>query len=160
MPAPDLNDDFRDLLVALADAGADFLLIGGWALALHGYGRGTDDLDVWVRATPDNAARVFQALRAFGAPIAAHGIRPELFASEEYGYRMGRKPSLIEILTTIDGISFEDAWQDHRVVALEGRRIPVISRRALLQNKKASGRAKDLADVEWLETHESDLPDE
>jgi hypothetical protein len=160
VPAPELNDDFRDLLVALADAGADFLLIGGWALALHGYGRGTDDLDVLVRGTADNATRVFRALRAFGAPIAAHGITEELFASEGYGYRMGRKPNLIEILTSIDGISFEDAWRDHRVFRLDGRDIPVISRRAMIQNKKAAGRAKDLADVEWLETHESKLPDD
>ena len=130
----DLNVDFRDLLLALADAEADFLLVGGWALAVHGHVRGTDDLDILVRATPTNAE--------------------ELFASEGYGYRMGIKPNLIEVLTTIDGLSFDEAWSDHQVVTIDGRTIPVIGRKALLRNKKASGRPKDLADAAWLEEHE------
>jgi hypothetical protein len=150
----DLNVDFRDLLLALADAEADFLLVGGWALAVHGHVRGTDDLDILVRATPSNAARVYAALAAFGAPVDAHGVSEELFASEGYGYRMGIKPNLIEVLTTIDGLSFDEAWSDHRVVNIDGRTIPVIGRKALLRNKKASGRPKDLADAAWLEEHE------
>ncbi|MBW2529448.1 MAG: hypothetical protein JRI23_35050 [Deltaproteobacteria bacterium] len=141
-------------MLALADAEADFLLVGGWALAVHGHVRGTDDLDILVRATPSNAARVYAALAAFGAPVDAHGVSEELFASEGYGYRMGIKPNLIEVLTTIDGLSFDEAWSDHRVVNIDGRTIPVIGRKALLRNKKASGRPKDLADAAWLEEHE------
>ena len=152
----DLNVDFRDLLVALADAEADFLLIGGWALAVHGHVRGTDDLDVLVRATPGNAARVFEALAAFGAPVDAHDVREELFATEGYGYRMGLAPNFIEVLTTIDGVSFDEAWNDHQVVTIDGRSIPVIGRTALLRNNRASARPKDLADAAWLEEHEGD----
>jgi hypothetical protein len=144
------------LLILLSDEDARFLLIGGWALALHGYGRGTDDMDVFVQPTEENAARVFRALAAFGAPIAAHGITEGLFARAGYGYRMGAKPNLIEILTSIDGISFEEAFGNHRTFELEGREIPYIGRAALLKNKLAAGRAKDLADVEWLRSH----PDE
>jgi len=151
-----LNQDFRDLLIMLSDERAHFLLIGGWALALHGYGRGTDDMDVFVQPTDVNATRVFRALAAFGAPIAAHGITEGLFAHEGYGYRMGTKPNLIEILTHIDGITFEEAYRDHQCFEMEGREIPYIGRAALLSNKLAAGRAKDLADVEWLRSHPED----
>ena len=156
MASPDLNQDFRDLLALLSDEGACFLLIGGWALALHGHGRGTDDMDVFVQPTEENAARVFRALVAFGAPVAAHGVTEGLFANEGYGYRMGMKPNLIEILTHIDGISFDEAYLDHQTFEIEGRQIPFIGRAALLRNKLAAGRAKDLADVEWLRQHEEE----
>lgn len=148
-----LNPDFRDLLVALADAGAEFVLIGGWALAVHGHARGTDDLDVLVRATPDNAARVLAALQVFGAPIDAHRVTESVFATPGYGYRMGIKPNLIELLTTISGVSFDEAIADHRRVDVDGREVPVMGRAALLLNKRAAGRPKDLADVAWLEAH-------
>lgn len=151
MTALELNADFRDLLLSLCDAKAEFVLIGGWALAFHGHARGTDDLDVLVRATPENAARVFAALAAFGAPIDQHDISEELFASEGYGYRMGIKPNLIEVLTTISGVSFDEAIAGHHIVQMEGRAVPVMGREALLANKRASGRPKDLADVAWLE---------
>lgn len=84
-----LPDDFRDLLVALVDAHADFVLIGGWAVAVHGRPRATEDLDVFVRPSSDNATRVHRALAAFGAPVAAHRVSSELFESEGYGYRFG-----------------------------------------------------------------------
>ncbi len=148
-----LNQDYRDLLIAFADHGVEFLLVGGWALALHGHGRGTDDMDVLVRATPANAARVYRALAAFGTPIEAHGVTEGLFAHEEYGYRFGIKPNLIEVLTTIDGVDFDEAWANHRELSLEGRTIPFMGRAALIKNKRAAGRPKDLADVAWLEEH-------
>ena len=148
-----LSQDYRDLLIALLDAGAEFLLIGGWALALHGHGRGTDDMDVFVRPEPANAERVYTALAAFGAPLAAHGVTAGLFARSGYGYRIGIKPNLIELLTTIDGVTFDEAYAGRQYFELEGRPIPYIGRAALLANKRASGRAKDLADVEWLERH-------
>jgi hypothetical protein len=145
-----LHEDYRDLLIALADHGAEFVLIGGWALAIHGYARGTDDMDLFVRATPENAERVYRALVEFGAPVAQHDVTPELFATKGYGYRIGRKPILIELLTAIDGVGFDEAIDGHRTLELEGRRIAVIGKAALLKNKLASGRAKDLADLEWL----------
>lgn len=148
-----LATDFTDLLTCFADEGVEFALIGGWALAFYGHARGTDDLDVLVRATPENAARVMRALATFGAPIAQHGVTAALFAAEDYGYRMGVPPNLIEILTTISGVSFDDVMHEHRVVDIEGRSVPVIGRSALLANKRASGRPKDLADVAWLEDH-------
>jgi hypothetical protein len=148
-----LNQDFRDLLVALTDAQTEFVLIGGWAMALHGHGRGTDDMDVFVRATPDNAQRVFRGLVEFGAPITQHGVTADLFAAPGHGYRMGIRPNVIELLTSIDGVSFDEVRADQRFFELENRRIPYIGRATLLKNKRAAGRAKDLADVAWLEEH-------
>ncbi len=111
----------------------------------------TDDMDVFIRATDANAARVFAALKRYGAPLGAHGVTEGLFAQEQYGYRMGRKPLLIEILTTIDGVTFEEASRDAVTIAVAGVRVPVIGREALLTNKRASGRPKDIADLEALE---------
>lgn len=148
-----LPDDFRDFLVALADAQAEFVLLGGWALALHGRPRATDDLDVLVRATPENARRVFAALAAFGAPVAAHGVDRDVFAREGYGYRFGVKPNLVEVLTTISGVDFGAATRDALRVTVDGRPICVIGREALIANKKAAGRLKDLDDVAWLEAN-------
>lgn len=150
-----LPADYEDLLHELSAAGVEFVIVGGWAVAVHGHGRATDDLDVLVRATPDNASRVFAALERFGAPLAAHGVTEGLFAQEQYGYRIGRKPLLIEVLTTIDGVTFDEALLDAVVVEAGGVHAPVIGRAALLANKRASGRPKDLADVAALEQDES-----
>src|SRR5688572_12416359 len=125
-------------------------------MALHGHGRGTDDLDVLVCPSVDNASRVFRALLAFGAPVAAHGVSEGLFARAGYGYRMGVKPHLIEILTQVDGIDFAEAVHEAKSFVLDGRTIPFIGRKALLKNKRAAARPKDLADVAWLERHPAD----
>ena len=146
----DLPKDYEDLLREFLECGVDFVLVGGWAVAVHGHGRATDDMDVLVRATPANAARVYIALQRYGAPLEAHGISEGLFAHEQYGYRMGRKPLLIEVLTTIDGVTFDEAARDAATVRVADLRVPVIGRAALLANKRASGRPKDLADLEAL----------
>ena len=148
-----LPDDFRDLLVALADEGADFVLVGGWAVAVHGRPRATDDLDVLVRADGDNAARVYRALVRFGAPVQQHGLTPRLFEAPGYGYRFGLPPQKVEVLTSISGVGFDAAMQEHLTVEIDGRGVPVIGRAALIANKKAAGRLKDLDDVQWLEAH-------
>lgn len=148
-----LPDDFRDLLLELADAGADFVLVGGWAMAVHGRTRATEDLDVFVRPSPENASRVFAALAAFGAPVEQHRVSPEILAKSGYGYRFGVKPFLIEVLTSITGVEFDDAARDAIEVDVEGRAVRVIGRSALLRNKRAAGRLKDLDDAEWLEEH-------
>lgn len=147
----ELPDDFRDLLVELADARAEFVLIGGWAMAVHGRTRATEDLDLLVRPDKENARRVFDALVAFGAPLLQHGVTPDLFELADYGYRFGIKPYLVEVLTTISGVDFDAAARDVLGVDVEGRRVSVIGREALLQNKRAAARLKDLDDVAWLE---------
>jgi hypothetical protein len=151
MRTVDLPQDYKDLLHEFLVGGVDFVLIGGWAVAVHGYGRSTDDMDLLVRATPENGVRVFEALQRFGAPITAHNVTAELFSREHYGYRIGRKPLLIEVLTSVDGITFNEAVEGGVIVRVDNDEVPVIGLGALLKNKRAAGRLKDLADVEALE---------
>ena len=146
-----LPDDFRDILVALADAGADFVLVGGHAVAFHGHPRATKDLDILVRATPDNADRVYHALAAFGAPLASFDVSAADFATYDGVLQIGLPHRRIDILNRADGISFDEAREAGDAFLLDGRTVPVIGRHALLRNKRAAGRAQDLADVEALE---------
>lgn len=103
MDVPSLADDFRDFLVALADEGVEFVLVGGYALAWYGHARATDDLDVFVRPTPANGEKIFRALAAFGAPIDAHSVGPFRFAREGYGYCMGSTSSRASARRSVGG---------------------------------------------------------
>lgn len=146
-----LPPDFADLLIELSESGAEFLVVGGWAVVLYGHVRATDDLDVFVRPSLSNSERVFAALEAFGAPLAAHGVSRLHFATEGDAYRFGVPPLNVELLTRISGVSFDEAAVDSNRFELDGRLIPYIGRRALIANKKSAARYKDLADVEELE---------
>lgn len=147
----ELPDDFRDLLLALSEAGAEFVVLGGHAVAFHGHPRATKDLDVLVRANPENAQRVYRALAAFGAPLSAFEVGEADFAEYDGFLQMGVPPLRIDILNRADGITFDEAIAEGASFDLEGRAIPVIGRTALLKNKKAAGREQDLADVKALE---------
>jgi predicted nucleotidyltransferase len=147
----DLFEDFRDLLVELKDAGAEFVVLGGHAVAYHGHPRATKDLDVLVRATPENAACVYRALAAFGAPLQQFEVKEADFATYDGVLQIGLPPRRIDILNRANGITFEEAIAAGEGFEVEGRRIPVIGLDALLRNKRAAGRAQDLADIEALE---------
>ena len=147
----DLPDDFRDMLICLADAGADFVVVGGHAVAAHGYVRATKDLDVFVRPTTENARAVYRALVAFGAPVAAFDVKPEDFETYDGVLQIGVAPLRVDILVRIAGVTFDDAASDPVVVEVEGRRVSIIGRQALVRNKRAAGRPQDLADVAILE---------
>ena len=147
----DLPTDFSDLLVELHDAGAEFVVLGGHAVAYHGHPRATKDLDVLVRANAENASRVYAALASFGAPLAAFDVGESDFADYEGVLQIGVPPRRIDILTRADGITFDQAVADGESIDLQGRRIPVIGRAALLENKRAAGREQDAADVAALE---------
>ena len=144
-------DDFRDLLVELSDAGASFVLLGGHAVAYHGHPRGTQDLDALIEATADNSIRVYRALASYGASLDAFDVSADDFASYDDVLQLGLPPRRVDIINRADGIRFEDAVADGETVEVAGRQIPIIGWAALLQNKRASGRPKDLADVEALE---------
>jgi hypothetical protein len=103
-----VNRDFRDLFAALNDARAEYLVVGAHALAAHGHVRATKDIDVWIRSDPENAARVHQALDAFGAPLA--NLSPADLASPGIVFQIGVAPNRIDILTMISGVTFEEAW--------------------------------------------------
>jgi hypothetical protein len=146
-----LNEDFRDVLRLFADGDVDFMVVGAYALALHGAPRASGDIDLFVRPSPDNAAKVFAALVQFGAPLGAQGVSVSDFARPGVVYQIGLPPRRIDVLTEISGLSFEEANASRELATLEGRAIPYIGREAFIRNKRASGRPKDLADVSRLE---------
>jgi hypothetical protein len=145
-----LNEDFRDLLAAMVEEGVEFVIVGAYALALHGVPRYTGDLDVFVRPTPENADRVFASLRRFGAPVQAAGVSPQDFATPGLVYQIGLPPRRIDILTEISGVAFDEAWATREATDLDGRVVYFIGKNEFLRNKRATGRAKDLADAERL----------
>jgi predicted nucleotidyltransferase len=147
----DLPEDFRDLLIELHDAGAEFVVLGGHAVAYHGHPRATKDLDVLVRSSPANAGRVYKALASFGAPLGLFEVGEADFATYDGVLQIGLPPRRIDILNRVDGISFDEALAEHESFDVEGRRIPIIGLRALLKNKRAAARDQDLADVKALE---------
>jgi len=132
------NRDFSDLFAALNAEGAEYLLVGGYALAVHAAPRYTRDLDVWVSPTPENSARVHRALARFGAPMAE--LQPGDLASPGLIFQIGVAPVRIDVLTGIDGVTFAEAWPERTGTTYGGNAVPVISRRHLAQNKRASGR--------------------
>ncbi len=147
MTRPEWNDDFADFVAALCAEAVDFVIVGAHALAVHGVPRATGDLDVFVRPTPDNADRLMLALRRFGAPLQAHGVVASDFCSPGTVYQLGLPPRRIDILTAISGVEFDAASASRVLVDA----LPFLGRAALLTNKRASGRPKDLVDVELLE---------
>jgi hypothetical protein len=144
-----MNRDFVEMLSALRDAGADYLVVGAHALAAHGRPRATGDLDLWVRATADNARRVYAALQAFGAPLAELSVND--LTSPDVVFQIGVAPARIDILTSVSGVRFDEAWKDRITVPVAGLDVPVIGRAALIRNKRAAGRPRDLVDAAELE---------
>ncbi len=145
-----MNPDFLDLLRALLAADAKFLVVGAYAVGVHGHPRATKDFDVWVEASVDNAPRVVEALRAFGAPLMGLGVAD--IETPGVGLQIGVPPGRIDVLTTISGVEFAVAWPD-RVEADFGEGVicSVIGVHHLLQNKRSAARPQDLADVDALE---------
>jgi hypothetical protein len=150
-----LNEDFRDILRALLETQAQFLVVGAYAVAAHGNPRATGDLDIWVAARPDNAERVWRALVAFGAPVESLGVRADDFASEGMVIQIGLAPRRIDFLTSLTGVTFREAWEERVEHEIDGLRIPFLGRATLLKNKRALGRPQDLADVAALEAMKS-----
>lgn len=144
-----MNQDFRDLLAEFNARGVEFIIVGAHALAVHGYVRATEDLDVWIRPDHPNAKRVIEALRAFGAPL--HDLTENDLATPGLVFQIGVAPIRIDILTAIDGIEFAEAWEGRYSTSFADQPVAVLSRAHLIQNKRAAGRTQDLADIERLE---------
>lgn len=146
-----LKGDFFDIVSSLHSEGADFIIVGAYAVGIHVTPRATGDLDVWVRASVENAKRVHAALHRFGAPLSAFNITPADFERLGSVYQMGIPPGRIDVITEISGVTFEEAWPTRVVLDVRGVPVPFLGRDALIKNKRASARPKDLADVELLE---------
>ena len=145
-----MNEDFRDLLAELRRAEARFLVVGAHALAAHGAPRATVDLDVWIDPSPENAARVWAALAAFGAPLESLAITPADLTRPDTVAQFGLPPWRIDILTGISGVTFDEAWPDRIEAWFDDVLVPFIGQATFIRNKRASGRLKDLADIEAL----------
>jgi predicted nucleotidyltransferase len=143
-----LTRDFKEFLRSLNDQGVEYLVIGGHAVAYHGYPRATADLDVWVAVTESNAACLVAALKAFGFDVPE--LTPSLFLRPDRVIRMGVAPNQIEIQTGIDGVRFPDCHPRRISAELDGVRVHFIGLEDLKINKRASGRNKDLADLDQL----------
>jgi hypothetical protein len=144
-----MNRDFAEMLNALSAEGVEFLVVGAYAVASHGLPRATGDIDLWVRPTPENAARLWRALDRFGAPRSR--LTPATFTQADVVYQIGLPPNRIDLLTTIDGVEFDVAWRDRIACVVDQVAFHVLSKRHLLANKRATGRPQDLADVARLE---------
>jgi len=145
-----LNEDYKDMLCALADEKAEFLLVGAYAMAVHGYPRATLDIDIWVKPSHENAKAVLRALDKFGAP--SHELTQEDLVKSDTVLQIGVAPRRIDIITGASGLEFEEAFERSVSTVLEDIpvRIPCIP--DLIRNKRATGRTKDLADAEALES--------
>lgn len=144
-----MNRDFVEILQELSAAGADFLVVGAHALAAHERPRATGDIDIWVRATPNNAKRVWKALVQFGAPLL--DLTLEDLSSPGITFQMGLPPKRIDILTDISGVTFDEAWPNRLPVEHDGLKYAVIGKTELIRNKRVTGRPKDLVDADNLE---------
>ena len=147
-----LNDDFRDFLRDLLKEKVDFVVVGAYALAFHGVPRATGDIDVFVRPSAENAARVVRALVAFGAPVQAAGVTEADFTRPGIVYQIGLPPRRVDVLTQISGINFTEAWESRVPASFDDATVYFLGREALIRNKRSTGRTKDLADVENLES--------
>jgi len=144
-----LNSHYKDILSILSEKKVKFLLVGAYAMAVHGYPRSTMDIDLLVMPNAENALLVLQALVDFGAPT--EDISVDDLQKEGLIFQIGVAPCRIDILTSIDGIKFEDAFARSEIVEIEGISVHVLSIPDLIKNKRATGRTKDLADAEMLE---------
>lgn len=146
-----LDADVLDLLDELDAVSAEYIVVGAHALAIHGIVRATNDFDLLVRATDENARRVHLALINFGAPLKAHGVEAKYFAQPERVYQMGLPPKRIDIITSISGVSSDEAFASAIQVRLGNHRRNVLSLETLLKNKQATGRSKDKVDEALLQ---------
>ena len=145
-----LNEDYRDMLHTLTDEKVRFILVGAYALAAHGYPRATMDIDIWIMPSAENADAVLRALSRFGAPL--HNLTKEDLLKDGTIFQIGVAPRRIDIITSASGLQFEPSYRNSISVNIEGIEVRIPSIEDLILNKRATGRTKDLADAETLES--------
>lgn len=149
-----LNEDYRDMLSALSAEKADFILVGAYAMAVHGHVRATLDMDLWVMPSPENAEAVLRALQRFGAP--SHGVTVVDLQKDDTILLIGAIPRRIDVLTGLSGLTFEAAYARALVKHIDGIDVRVLSLDDLIENKRATGRARDLDDADALKALKKD----
>jgi len=145
-----LSRDFIDILSAFSEEKVEYLLVGSYAMAFHGYSRATGDIDLWISPNAYNADKVWRALKRFGAPT--FDLNQTDLMTSGMVFQMGVAPNRIDIITQIDAVDFAEAWKEREVVQIDGLTVPLIGKSQLIKNKKATGRPKDQIDVLWMES--------
>ena len=143
-----LNEDYKEMLQILSDNDVKFLIVGAYAMGIYGYPRATGDIDIWVLTSAENSDKIFKALKQFGAPV--QQINDKTFTEQGIIFQIGIAPRRIDIITQIDGVDFDKAYEKKQEIAIENMRIPVISREDLINNKESTGREKDALDAKEL----------
>lgn len=143
-----LSKDFKEFVALLNAHGVEYLVVGGYAMALHGRPRNTGDLDVWINRSPENADKLMQALNDFG--FGGLGLSADDFVAPEQVVQLGYPPFRIDLMTDIDGVQFAAAWPQHKTFVHEGQPLHFIGIEDLKANKRASARPRDLDDLEQL----------
>jgi hypothetical protein len=143
-----LQQDLREFVELLNSHNVDYIIVGGHAVAFHGYPRFTGDIDFFIRPTVDNGVRLVRALEAFG--FSNVGLNAETFAQANKVVQLGRPPNRIDLLTSISGVDFDEGWKGRVAGNLDGIPVSFIGKLELIKNKRASARTKDLADLEKL----------
>lgn len=144
-----LPKDFKEFLRLLNSKSIEYLVVGGYAVAFHGYPRATGDIDIWIAISPDNARKMVKTLKEFGFNLPE--LQETLFLEKEKNIRMGNPPLRIEILTSIDGVEFSECYKNKQTVLIDDVKVNFISLEDLKKNKKISGRYRDLDDLKFLE---------
>jgi len=144
-----LGKDLRELLALLDTHGVRYLIVGGFAVAVHGVPRYTKDLDIWVEASSENADRLVRVIGDFG--FESLGLTAKDFATPDLVIQLGYEPNRIDILTGLTGVVFADAYPNRVTGTVDGLELPIIDRASLVANKRALGRPQDLADAEELD---------
>ncbi len=144
------HPDFKELLSVFNAHSVRYLVVGGYAVMMYSEPRFTKDLDLWISVDPENARAVYSALRAFGAPLS--GLTEESFSQEGFFYQMGVPPVRVDVMMSLPGMSFDEAWPRRMMLEIEETAIPFISKEDLIRIKRASGRPQDLIDAERLES--------
>ena len=143
-----LNEDYRDMLQILLENKVKFLVVGAYSMAVYGYPRATGDIDIWVEASKDNSEKVYHSLVEFGALVS--DLTPDTFSEEDVIFQIGVAPRRIDVITSINGVDFVDAFPNRKEVLIDSLNIPFISKEDLIKNKESTGREKDLLDVKIL----------
>jgi len=143
-----LNEDYKEMLQTLLNNKVKFLIVGAYAMGAYGYPRATGDFDIWVDSSRDNSKRIYTSLSEFAAPV--YDISENTFTETGIVFQIGVAPRRIDIITHIDGVKFQDAYNSRETVEIDGLSIPFISKEDLIKNKQSTGREKDKLDAEYL----------
>jgi hypothetical protein len=144
-----LNQDFKEFIQSLNDNRVNYLVVGGYAVAFHGYPRYTKDIGIWIEPTPDNATKAIKALEQFG--FASLGLKEADFLAPDQIIQLGYPPNRIDLISTLPGVEFANCYTSRVRVEIEGVLVDFIDLNNLRKNKRATGRYQDLADLENLE---------